>query len=93
MSDLAARRMLALIRRIASETYDGNRPADLLIGEIESLDPLCVRAGACRLPLPMLLVPERLGGALHPGDTVALLKAQGGQKYLILDILKGGTGE
>ena len=91
MTDFTARRLLTVFRQAAAEVYDRRQPADLLVGQVESVSPLVVRHGAFRLPQTLLLLPGRLRGALQTGDAVALLKGEGGQRYLVLDVLEGGS--
>lgn len=78
----------SLIGRIATLAVENTSPCAVLSGTVVSLSPLEVSVEQ-RLTLgeKQLFTGKRLAGELCQGDSVLLLRAQGGQKYYVLDIV------
>jgi len=93
-------RLVELVKQIGVGAVDAGQPVAVLYGEVTKINPLeVVVEQRLTLSEDFLLVPESLtryvqtvGGTtieirqgLVAGDSVALLRAQGGQRFLILD--------
>ena len=85
-----AQTAVGLVKQAAVEAVQAEKPLELRFGSVVSSSPLTVRVEEkLLLTSAFLLIPERLTDLL-PGDRVALLRVQGGGRYLVLDRL-GGT--
>lgn len=79
-----------LVKRAAVEAVQAKKPLELRFGSVTGSSPLSVKVEEkLTLTSEFLIVPDRLSD-LEPGDSVALLRVQGGGRYLLLDRL-GGT--
>lgn len=78
--------IINLIRTIVVDTYESLKPVTLVFGTVTQTQPIAVLLEQ-KIPLNSLqLVELNLGEiTLEIGDKVALLRQQGGQKYLILN--------
>ncbi|BAK46134.1 hypothetical protein CXIVA_01670 [Clostridium sp. SY8519] len=83
--------IIKVIKQIALQAYQAAKPADLILGTIDSLDPLKVMVSEkLRLSEAFLLIPHQVkilikSGELKKGDTVVMLMQAGGQRYLLID--------
>lgn len=78
-----------LVKRAAVEAVQAKKPLELRFGSVAGSSPLSVKVEEkLTLTSEFLLVPQRLSD-LEPGDFVALLRMQGGGRYLVLDRLGG----
>lgn len=84
MSDFNA--LISVIRTIVVDTYESLKPVTLVFGSVTETQPIAVLLEQ-KVPLTSVqLVELNLGEiTLEIGDKVALLRQQGGQKYLILN--------
>lgn len=83
--------MLNELKQITHNVIEGEKLADLKFGTVESANPLSIRLNQwLLLSGSMIAIPSRLSGnnSLRVGDTVALLRQSGGQKFYILDKVK-----
>ncbi|HIS78438.1 MAG TPA: DUF2577 domain-containing protein [Candidatus Caccousia stercoris] len=79
-----------LVKRAAVEAVQAKKPLELRFGSVSGVSPLSVKVEEkLALTSEFLIVPQRLSD-LEAGDFVALLRMQGGGRYLVLDRL-GGT--
>ena len=88
-----AQTAVGLVKQAAVEAVQAEKPLELRFGSVVSSSPLTVRVEEKLLLLltsAFLLIPERLTDLL-PGDRVALLRVQGGGRYLLLDRLGGAV--
>ena len=79
--------MFNAMKQIAENVFEARRPADWCYGKVISLDPFQVQIDQ-KLPLKKEFLAVRTGvsaSSFKVGDTLILLKKQGGQQYLILD--------
>ena len=84
-----AQTAVGLVKQAAVEAVQAEKPLELRFGSVVSSSPLTVRVEEkLLLTSAFLLIPERLTDLL-PGDRVALLRVQGGGRYLLLDRLGG----
>lgn len=80
-----------LVKRAAVEAVQAKKPLELRFGSITGISPLSVKVEEkLTLTSEFLIVPQRLSD-LELGDSVALLRVQGGGRYLVLDRLGGST--
>ena len=82
---------VGLVKRAAVEAVQAKKPLELRFGSVSGVSPLSVKVEEkLTLTSEFLIVPQRLSD-LETGDTVALLRMQGGGRYLVLDRLGGGV--
>ena len=79
-----AQTAVGLVKQAAVEAVQAEKPLELRFGSVVSSSPLTVRVEEkLLLTSAFLIIPERLSDLL-PGDRVALLRVQGGGRYLLL---------
>ncbi|MDI9469039.1 MAG: DUF2577 domain-containing protein [Bacillota bacterium] len=78
MPDLAQ-----LIKKIALDAVEASAPANVLFGTVTATSPLTVRISA-RLIIRRPALKSLEGLELQTGDSVAVLRAAGGQVWLVL---------
>ena len=82
---------VGLVKRAAVEAVQAKKPLELRFGSVSGVSPLSVMVEEkLTLTSEFLIVPQRLSD-LETGDTVALLRMQGGGRYLVLDRLGGSV--
>lgn len=83
-----------IIKRIAKDTIENDKPTRLMYGKVTSVSPLKVNIEQrMEIDRRFLVIVERLtkgDDKLRVGDKVALLREQGGQKFLIIDRVVSG---
>ena len=86
--------LVAVIRRAASEVFDAKKPCDFVVGKVKSIAPLVVQCGGLdNIPGQVVSVCDEASGKLTEGCRVAMIRAMGGQRYLIVDTLSEGGRE
>lgn len=74
------------IKRVAIEAVKSTRPQETLFATITSLNPLKMKVENGQIVDEDYLVPTQAAkNGLERGDKVAILRIQGGQRFLILD--------
>jgi len=91
--------MIELIKQIAQNLNETNRPSDVIYGTVESLNPFSVRIDQkLVIPQDLLSIPDFLNyqsitiddkthvinPGLNIGTTVVMIRSVGGQSYLIV---------
>ena len=90
-----ASQFIDIIKTAAVDAVEATKPVNLIFGRVASVSPLSVRLDQQRTITANFLMRLNYGGATQEGeavsvysfsvgDSVALLRMQGGQKYLIL---------
>lgn len=80
-----ATNITSLIKQIARDDRIASKPADIIIGTVVKSSPLSIKvSGKATLTSTFLWMCES-GPSLSKGDKVALIRAQGGQRYLVID--------
>ncbi len=93
--------LLDTIKKAGAAAYASGNPTAVLVGKVVGISPLEVNVDQrFTLPEDFLIVPESLTryelelpelgkllirSGLESGDTVLLLRVQGGQQYVVLD--------
>lgn len=82
MSDL-----VSLIKKAAIEVVANSKPTEIQYGTVESISPIQIRLDQKRLlgPTFLILTESFREKSLNKGDTILLLRVQGGQKFVPLD--------
>lgn len=78
-----ASQFVDVIKKAAVEAVEATHPMNLVFGRVVAVSPLSVRLDQQRT-IPARFLLRLSGPALEAGNYVALLRMQGGQKYLIL---------
>lgn len=69
------------IKRVALNAFEATNPVKLLFGRVVSVDPVKIQVGEYLTLSNQFLV---INGTVSVGDTVTLIRCQGGQKYVVL---------
>lgn len=77
--------LVMLIKQLAREEREESKPCSFLIGEVVSVSPVKIRlTQKLTIDKDFFYLCENVK-SLEKGDKVAVFRAQGGQKFLILD--------
>lgn len=82
-------KLLAVIQKAARGVYDAKNPCNVVFGRIVSLSPVTVKIGDLTIPQVLITVCGRVKDTLTVGDAVVLLRAEGGQRFVLLDTVGG----
>ncbi len=76
-----------LIKKIAMDAYRAGKPCDIITGIVVEAKPLRIKISAkAILDEDFLAITQTASEAgLEKGDKAALIRAGGGQKYLVID--------
>lgn len=89
MNFLSSYDFIDTFKKICLDTIDSSKPVSLFFGTVSSTDPFTVSLeqklslSSSQLIFCQMSLTEDF--SLEVGDTLALLRQQGGQKYLIID--------
>lgn len=73
--------ILETIKTAAVEAYKAEQPVELRLGKVLSTDPLQIKiSDTVTLTKPFIM----LNGDVKTGDSVSVIRQQGGQRYLVL---------
>lgn len=73
--------ILETIKTAAVEAYKAEQPVELRLGKVLSTDPLQIKiSDTVTLTKPFIM----LNGDVHEGESVSVIRQQGGQRYLVL---------
>ena len=73
--------IIETIKRVALNAFEATNPVKLLFGRVVSTNPVKVQVGEYLTLTKEFLV---INGSVSVGDTVTLIRCQGGQKYVVL---------
>ena len=84
--------LLSLIKTAAVDAVNANYPVQLVFAKLSAASPVTVyinqklpSVGGGFLSVTDSFLRKLESGAVTPGDRVALLQMQGGQKFLLID--------
>lgn len=84
-----ADKLVNLIKKIALEVFESSKPTNINFGTVKSIAPIEINIEQkVILTSNQLVITEKtidIDNPLEIGDTVALIREQGGQRYLVLD--------
>lgn len=93
MSDYST--FLKTIKQAAVEAVNAQNPVQICFGTVTKTDPLTVAVDQ-KISLTeefLILTKTVTEDALAADDEVILLRAQGGQKYVVIDRIGGGADD
>lgn len=73
--------IIETIKKVALAAYEASNPVKLLFGKVISTDPVKIQVNELLTLTREFLV---INGTVSKGDTVTLIRCQGGQKYVVL---------
>lgn len=79
--------LIQLIKRIALDAVKSSKPCDIITGIVEKSDPLEIKISE-KVTLDrdfFYMTKTTMECGLKKGDKVAIMRANGGQKYFVLD--------
>lgn len=74
--------ILDTIKKVALNAFEASQPVKLLFGKVISVNPVKIQVGGTKLELTKEFLV--INGAVSEGDSVTLIRCQGGQKYVVL---------
>ena len=79
--------IILLIKQICREERRSSKPADFVIGTVTKTNPLKIKVSSkITLDSDFFYVCESVDlKTIKKGDALAMLRAQGGQRYLVID--------
>lgn len=78
--------LVQLIKKAAIEAVEASKPSDLIFGKIVSTNPLKVYIDQkLTLSDEFVFATYAYNQIMQANDSVVMIRAQGGQKYLIID--------
>ena len=80
--------LLRIIKRAALEVVENSKPTVVMTGIVESIDPIEIRINQKLILNADCLINTNNINSLNLGDKTALLRIQGGQKYIVLDVMQ-----
>ena len=82
------KKFLQLIKRAALEAYDARKPCDLMYARVESVNPVSIKLeNSLDIPEELIVLTRNIKSEISVGDSVAVIRKQGGQKYLIVGVI------
>lgn len=87
MVSIAANNLLQVIKKIAKDEREASRPCDFVLGTVADDSPLKIKISQkLVIGKEFFYLTETADSAnLKTGDTVVMIRRDGGQKYLIID--------
>ena len=73
--------IIETIKKVALNAFEASNPVKLLFGKVISIDPIKIQVNEYLTLTKSFLV---INGEVSKGDTVTLIRCQGGQKYVVL---------
>lgn len=73
--------IIDIVKKVALNAFEASNPVKLLFGKVISTDPVKIQVGELLTLTKEFLV---INGTVFEGDTVTLIRCQGGQKYVVL---------
>lgn len=78
--------LIQIIKRAALDAVKASKPCCIMKGTVINLNPIEVQIKQNMiLDEAFLLIPKRIQKSIKQGDSVALLRQDGGQVFYILD--------
>lgn len=77
--------LLVAVKKSALEAIEAAKPVNVVYGKVTSVSPLIINIEQKLNLSEAQLVLTRSASELVTGDSVILLRVQGGQKYVVLD--------
>ncbi len=81
--------LVETIKQVALAAVEQNKPVAVMIGTVTKTEPLCILVEQ-RMELPegvLIFTRTARSRALQIEDTVLLIRVQGGQKFVVLDVM------
>ncbi|ACT03782.1 DUF2577 family protein [Paenibacillus sp. JDR-2] len=73
------------VKKIVKEYLSSIQPVAVMYGTVTNIDPLEVNVDQrLTFSADFLIVPEHIGTSLEPGAKLILLRAAGGEKYIVI---------
>jgi hypothetical protein len=79
--------LLQLIKKTALEAVENTKPTSVFFGTVESKSPIEVRVHQKLLLTEEDFVATEKLSELEEGDKLAILRLQGGQNFIVLDVI------
>lgn len=81
--------LVDLIKKAAVEAVAASKPVAIEYGKVTSISPLKIQVDQKRTLDSDFIIQTQIVAGLILGDRVAMIMAQGGQSYVVLDRVVG----
>lgn len=78
--------IIEVIKRVALNAFEASNPVQIMFGTVISTDPVKIQVGELLTLTKEFLV---INGSISKGDSVSLIRCQGGQRYVVLGTRTG----
>ena len=87
MISIAASNLVQVLKQLAKEEREASKPCDIVMGTVCSVDPLKIQISQKLSITDDFLILTSYFDSLDvsTGDNVVMIRAQGGQSFLLLD--------
>ena len=83
---LSSNQLLQTVKMAAVEAVEAAKPCAVVYGKVKTKSPLTINVDQkIILTAAFLVVTNSAKDNINTGDTVAMIRIQGGQQYLVLD--------
>ena len=83
---MSSNQLLKTVKMAAVEAVEASKPCAVVYGTVKSKVPLTINVDQkITLTSSFLVVTNTVKDILNVGDTVVMLRIQGGQQFLVLD--------
>jgi hypothetical protein len=83
---LSSNQLLQTVKMAAIEAVEATKPCAVVYGKVKTKSPLTINVDQkLNLTSTFLVVTDSAKDNINAGDTVAMIRIQGGQQYLVLD--------
>lgn len=84
---IAASNLVQVLKQVSKEEREASKPCDIIMGTVYSVEPLKVKISQKLLLTDEFLIKTTYFDSLDIliGDNIVMIRAQGGQKFLLLD--------
>ena len=84
--------LLNVMKQAGLNANEANRPVNVCFGKVVSLSPIKINIDQkLTLGAMQLVLTQSVADTLADGDTVVIIRMQGGQKYVVIDKVVNNT--
>lgn len=82
------KKFLQLVKKAAIDAVKAQKPCDVMYATVQSVNPVSIRLESSMIvPEEMLILTRNIISQISINDSVAVIRKQGGQKYLIAGVI------
>lgn len=82
------KKFLQIVKQAAVEAYEARKPCNVMFAKVESVSPVYIKLeGQLIIPDELLVFTGDTKQNLKENDRLAVIRKQGGQKYLVIGVI------